>query len=80
MDCLQTWAFLDFYMHMCQIWDTCIYIRYTSIQKQSNPEHMLILSSLIFKQLSLYRTNKEMSKWDIVYEKKFNVESIDTIV
>lgn len=35
---------------------TFIYIRYTGIQEQSNQEHILIMSSLIFKQLSLSRT------------------------
>lgn len=58
-----------------------IYIRFTGIQEQSNQEHILILSSLIFKQLSLFRTKKEMSKGAIVYENKiFHVESIDEAV
>lgn len=52
-------AYLATYLRQNKISDDIyiyIYIRYTGIQEQSNQEHILIMSSLIFKQLSLLRT------------------------
>lgn len=50
-------AYLATYLRQNKISDDIyIYIRYTGIQEQSNQEHILIMSSLIFKQLSLSRT------------------------
>lgn len=50
-------AYLATYLRQNKISDDIyIYIRYTGIQEQSNQEHILIMSSLIFKQLSLLST------------------------